>query len=475
MLDDRNAEETYRDFAPRAAERRSFAGLAWAVGGLLFFLLHVPLALAMRQSEPLSTMHAFGTLGVAVLLALHRRVELVLFAAAYITGAEVLWRMTDAHVFWEFGKYAVGGLFLLRMATLNGVRWEVRSIVYFLLLVPSIPLTLATYDFGQAREQISFNLSGPFLLMIAVWFLGHLKLTEARVQTAFAVMLAPMLGIAAITLYTTYTTPQLVFNTASNVVTSGGFAPNQVSTILGLGALLAFLLAVMARAGLPYRLLMFSICILLTMQTAMTFSRGGLYAAAAAGVGAAFYLMRDARARIGIVLAGASLLVAIDRVVLPRLDAFTGGMLMTRLRRTTTTGRAEIMAADLEVWMRNPIFGVGPGGAYGVRETDIGPVAAHTEFTRLLAEHGFLGLAAFLLLVWMSVAFFLRQETKQGRALVTAFVVWSVVTMLHSAMRLVAPSLVFGMAAALIYERARSRRWREEEPAPEPELVSAAR
>ena len=69
-----------------------------------------------------------------------------------------------------------------------------------------------------------------------------------------------------------------------------------------------------------------------------------------------------------------------------------------------------------------------------------------------------LGLVAFVLLVWMSFRFLARQKTTLGKAVVTAFVIWSVMTMMHSAMRLVAPSLVFGLAASLMLaETARGR------------------
>mgnify|MGYP001208420104 CR=1 FL=1 len=58
------------------------------------------------------------------------------------------------------------------------------------------------------------------------------------------------------------------------------------------------------------------------------------------------------------------------------------------------TGRLLIMALDLEIFSDNILAGVGPGISAAMRESyGYGRiVAAHSEFTRVLAEHGILGL-----------------------------------------------------------------------------------
>src|SRR5215212_5421371 len=75
---------------------------------VVFLIAHIPLAFLLRQSAALATLHALATLGIGLLWAcFDRRQERTVYVIAYITGAEVLWRMTDARVFWEFGKYAI--------------------------------------------------------------------------------------------------------------------------------------------------------------------------------------------------------------------------------------------------------------------------------------------------------------------------------------------------------------------------------
>ena len=55
--------------------------------------------------------------------------------------------------------------------------------------------------------------------------------------------------------------------------------------------------------------------------------------------------------------------------------------------------------ADLQIFAENPLFGLGPGTAMIERDRISGIGIAHTEFTRLLSDHGSLGLVAMGLLV----------------------------------------------------------------------------
>ncbi|HEX3000674.1 MAG TPA: hypothetical protein VHR86_10640, partial [Armatimonadota bacterium] len=131
---------------------------------LLFLCAHAPLAVLMHLSSGVVTMHAGITLAVGFWWAFtERRLERIALAGAYITGAEVLWRMTGAHIPWEAGKYAVAAIFLIAILRFRG-RTSSLPLLYFALLLPSVPLTLMNPDLSleEARQQLSFNLSGPF-------------------------------------------------------------------------------------------------------------------------------------------------------------------------------------------------------------------------------------------------------------------------------------------------------------------------
>ena len=63
------------------------------------------------------------------------------------------------------------------------------------------------------------------------------------------------------------------------------------------------------------------------------------------------------------------------------------------------TGRAQIYKIDLDIFSDYLLTGCGPGQANNLREIyGYGKVvAAHTEFSRMLAEHGILGLLLFFI------------------------------------------------------------------------------
>jgi hypothetical protein len=72
----------------------------------------------------------------------------------------------------------------------------------------------------------------------------------------------------------------------------------------------------------------------------------------------------------------------------------------------------------------------------------------HTEYTRMLAEHGILGLIALFILIRLSLRPFLIRRPPTSKAVIVSFAVWSLLFMFHAATRLVAPCLLFGLAWA---------------------------
>jgi O-antigen ligase len=433
-------------YAKRTRSRRD----GWLLA-LAFIAVHVPLALLMRQFSPVATAHALAVLVAGLGCALVGRKPMqVAYVGAYMIGAEVLWRMCDATIPWEFGKYATALVFVAALLRVPRLKAPGLPLAYFLLLLPSAALTFAKLPPAEAQQQISFNLSGPFALLVCAWFFSHVRLSGSQLKQMFVALLAPLVGIAGVTLYSTLTAANLSFRGEANDVTSGGFGPNQVSAALGLGALLAFWYVLDERVNLRQKIFMFGLMLALAVQSAMTFSRGGLYNAVGGMALAAIYLARDARARLRLLLIAALLLLVGYYLIIPGLDAFTGGTLTERFQDTSLTGRDVLIRADLEIWMRNPLVGVGPGVSALLHEAYFREAAAHTEYSRLLAEHGVLGLAAMLLLGILVVLNLKRARTRGGKAVVVMLAGWSFLFMSNVAMRLAAPSLLIGLTCAVL-------------------------
>ncbi|MGH9364128.1 MAG: O-antigen ligase family protein [Thermoanaerobaculia bacterium] len=355
--------------------------------------------------------------------------------------------MTGAAVFWEYGKYATAAIFLVALLRHRRRRPSGAMLLYFALLVPSTALTVAALDLSAARSAISFNLSGPFVLAVSAWFFLQLTLSGTQVARLLTTTMAPIVAVSVVVLFGIVTKESLRFGRESSLVTSGDFGPNQVSAVLGLGSLLAFFCAQDVALGRMVRAVMLAFCLVFAAQSALTFSRGGLYLAAGGALAAVFYLAREARARVRAVGIVVLCFFVAAYLVLPWLDSFTGGAISLRFADTGVTHRDEIARSDLQIWMEYPVLGVGPGLSRSHRESLIRGIA-HTEFSRLLAEHGILGLAALILLLASGARNVRRQRSAPAKAVVAATVVWSFLFMAAAAMRLVAPSFLFAAGFA---------------------------
>ena len=69
----------------------------------------------------------------------------------------------------------------------------------------------------------------------------------------------------------------VVTGTQSNFETSGGFGPNQVSTILGLGMFVFFVLFLLYSTTKKILILNLALTVLVSYRAIVTFSRGGVF------------------------------------------------------------------------------------------------------------------------------------------------------------------------------------------------------
>jgi len=435
--------------APRPAARARVTAL-WErdLYLFLFLLLHLPLALTFRALESVPKLIALGVLGLGIWWAtLGRRPAWAVAAASYIAGAEILWRMTGTGLFWEFGKYSAALILLLAFLRLPDHRttsWG--ALLYLALLVPSAAITIQELSPSLARDAISFNLSGPLSLAMAILLFSSVQAASIDLELVVFSLLAPTLGVLAICTYGTLTAGGITFYAESNYVTSGGFGPNQVSAILGLGALLSLLLAL--QSTLAWRRWVFlGLTLWFLVQGVLTFSRGGVLNALICIAFLLIHLVRQPRVRV-MALAVLVLFTFLGTaVIFPRLNEFTGGALQERYSSTSTGLRGTLVEDDLALWREHPVLGVGPGMSKYYRANLLGmEVASHTEFTRLLSEHGTFGLLALVVLVAIAGLAYLRAPSALEKAWVSALSGWTFIEMSHSAMRIMAISFLFGLA-----------------------------
>jgi O-antigen ligase len=440
-----NTRQNYSpEILPVAAEVQRPAGLI--IFG--FISLHIPLALIMLHYPLFSTVHAFTALGVGVIACLIGRLDVAAAAAAYITGAEVLWRMTEAEIFWEYGKYAALLIFAIGIFR-GGLRKITIPFLYFLLLVPATIFTAEASSFATARNELSFNLSGPLALFASMCFFSGKTLNRRQFGRILIALVGPIIGIVTIAIYSTLSASQINFTDESNRVTSGGYGPNQVSAMLGLAGLLLVLFIISIKANKLLKIAAAVLCAILLSQSLLTFSRGGSYMAL---TGMAFAILIVTRKRHVLPLLFGMICIATIFVlwIFPWMNSFTGGTLERRYTDFQTSGRVDIFRDDIRIFKEHPFLGVGPGMAAAYRYLYYPGAAAHTEFSRMLAEHGLLGLAAIFLLIAIAIRNIRAARQRQDKAVVVSLVLWSTAFMFINAMRLVAPAFLFGLTSVQI-------------------------
>lgn len=416
--------------------------------------LHVPLALAMDASPAFARGQAL--LAVAAVLwtiAAARTPGPLVAAAGYVTGCEVLWRQTGAGLPWEGAKYLLILVFAVGIFRFVGrlERWALVGL-FLASLVPAAVVPVLRLGFVGAVDPLSFNLSGLVALAAGVLFLSRIAGPWDSMTPALWAFVAPVVGIAAIATNGVRTLGGDDFFNDSNFRSSGGFGPNQVSAVLGLAALFLILIALRERR-VSLQVAAAGLAFWLTGQAMLTFSRGGVVNLVVALVAAVPFLLRRRDGAARVLAVGLAMTVVFLYVVVPRLDDFTDGALDRRFSRSREEERrAELVAKDFETFQEHLGLGVGVGQSELYR-IDRRVIASHTEYTRLLAEHGLFGVLAMgclLAMVWVG---FRRQRQPFGQAWTAALVAWTALELSHSSTRLAAVAFTFALAQFAILDR----------------------
>ena len=375
--------------------------------------------------------------------------------SAYIVGLEVLLRMTGANLFWEFGKYAMIYFLILGLLRKNN-RVQIFSpiLLYFLLLLPAI-LYVPLDSLTLWRQNISFNLSGPAALTISSIYFFNKKVERKTLNQVLFYMILPIVSIA---IYNLFTMPDLLtyrFSPYSDFYTSGGFGPNQVSTIFGLGIVGLFTAQVLGFNLTGSKYIDILVLIIFFGLGLITFSRGGIFAAIISSIIAiTYYLFHEQKIYYMILKGFGFLFASITAWVI--IVSITDGIISERYGFGKSesgerlildlTGRTLIYEIDINIFHDNVFTGVGPGQAFKLRE-EYGygkQVAAHTEYSRMLAEHGILGLISLIILIAVSIFHLSKHNSVTNKFIRILFGILALLTMGHSAMRLVMPAFVYG-------------------------------
>ena len=387
----------------------------------------------------------------------------VLIASGYTVGAEVFIRMTHGTLLYEASKYYVIIFCIIGLTNIGFNRKSMPYFVYILLLIPGI--LVAGLNLGvntTIRTAITFNLSGPICLGIVALFCYNLKIRYLDVHKVFYALALPLITTTTYLFLYNPDIREVITGTYSNYATSGGFGPNQVATVLGFGMFIFVTRFFTLSKTVVLKILNLSLLALIGYRGVVTFSRGGIITAIIIIIAFVYTYFKKSNVtnkfRTVRLIIGISIIVFITWFFTSlQTDGFIDKRYANqdasgRVKKDLSTGRNDLISFEIEAFIQNPILGVGVGKIKELRQEAEGiEAASHNEISRILSEHGSLGVIAFLIL--LITPFILRLKNRSNVFFFSFYLFW-LLTINHSSMRIAAPSFIYGLCLLnIIYEK----------------------
>lgn len=379
----------------------------------------------------------------------------VLLMSAYIVSTEVLLRMTNGMILNEFGKYSISIYMFLGMFYSGFSKNAFLYWIFLLLLIPGVILSTFSLNFDtDIRKAIAFNISGPVCLGICSIYCYQRKISFQRLQEIIRSFSLPLITMVVYLFLYTPSVKDVITGTQSNFATSGGFGPNQVSTLLGLGIFIFFVQLLFSSKSKLMQIMNISFVLIFAFRGIVTFSRGGVITAIVMLLVFLIVIYFQAGSNIKPKIGSIVLLSILGGMgVWGYTSAQTSGLInkryanedaLGRKKVSQLSGREVLMETELKMFLDNPFFGIGVGKNKELRKHETGiDLPTHNEITRMLAEHGSFGILSLLILFFTPLILFVNNRQN---ILAVSFLVFWLLTINHAAMRLAAPAFVYALA-----------------------------
>lgn len=424
---------------------------------ILFIGLHIVIGIAIFAVPSLSKIYGYSILllGAYFVLISRNKNHEVLCVAAYIVGSEVFLRMTNGNPVYEFSKYGVMIFILMGMYYKGFSKNAVPYWLFLALLVPGVVIAAYTLNYDtDMRKTISFNISGPLCLGLTSLYTYHRKITQKQMND---ILMFCGMPIITCTIYLILYTPSIrdvITGTGSNFETSGGFGPNQVATMLGLGMFIFFARMMYNSPSKIFFFVNLIVALNISYRGLVTFSRGGMITGMVMLmlVLIVSYMKANYRGKMKM-----NILMIIFATILMSIWTYssleTGGLIdkryanqdaAGRVKKSRFTGREKILASEIDFFLEHPVFGIGVAKGMEERKEATGEtVVSHNEVTRMLAEHGSLGIMALLILFGTPLILYLDNR---DHIYLLSFLAFWLLTINHAAMRLAAPAFIYSLS-----------------------------
>lgn len=385
----------------------------------------------------------------------HLKTFEVLKACAYFVGAEVFFRMTRGSISYEAGKYLVI-LFVIIGMFYKGISGKSYPyFLYILLLVPSIFVASTTLSFdANFRTNIAFVLSGPICLGAAAMFCYDKKISIKQLNSLLLYLVLPIIANTVYIFFYNPSVRDVLSGTGSNRAASGGWGANQISAVLGLGMFVLVVRLFTKSPNLGMKILNLVLFSAISFRAIVTFSRGGVITAIVTILAfiLVYYVNVSRKRRNEIVMLFMVFCVSVFATWIISSNQ-TDGFIdlryankdhLGREKSDLTTGRKELFEEEIQGFISNPFFGIGSSRAKDQRiEIEGQGVTSHSEVSRVLAEHGMLGLVILIILIFKPLDY--RSRNKRNFYFY-AFLCFWFATINHSSMRIAAPAFIYALA-----------------------------
>ncbi len=382
----------------------------------------------------------------------------------FLPSIELLRRMLSLDSLpYEVGKYGCLLYFIIFSMDKKVLTRKINAIylLIFMLLLPS----LFIMDLNNFLNKIVFNLLGIIDLSMLGIFFSRIAITFTEFKNYCKTFIYSIIPLLIILTIKTPKLSEINFALGANFDTSGGFGPNQVSTVLGAGIFILIINQIVFKTKIfsSNRHLDLFFIVALTFRAFLTFSRGGLFSPAAAIILPTNLLSKVQN--IQKIIGNFMLLILFSGFAFLLVNSITGGVLSQRFSGETvqtisgkedktikgfTTGRSSILKEDIQLWFDNIVFGVGAGES-PYKRAELGEERGyntHTEFSRLLSEHGLFGLMVnILLIIIIPLKIVTSKLSPQIKYIKLSLILFALFSMTHSAMRTVIPIIFYALSA----------------------------
>jgi hypothetical protein len=306
------------------------------------------------------------------------------------------------------------------------------------------------------KNSILFNLLGPIVLGVSSLYFYKRRISKKELFNLLFFILMPIFSMVTFMFFMTPDLKSIAFGGVSIGATSGGFGPNQVVTILGFGI---FILAVFVflKVKLTGSVFLDALFIIyFTYRGLLTFSRGGIITGAVALVFFFVIMLIHQKGKFKSIVKYITISSFCMIGIWLYTSDVTGGMIENRYagrnasglkKNDISAGRGKIFTTQLQSFYDAPILGIGVGNGKYKRESSIEYVtaASHSEVSRLIEEHGLVGLVLLTILLLVPLFHFLSVDTYQKSFLISFYIFWFL-TINHSAMRIAFPGFIYGLS-----------------------------